>query len=60
MKPMFGYVAGLGLIAVWVVLAFVMAIPSGWVHVPLALGVTCIAVAIIETPPAYDKPPSES
>ena len=58
MKPWVGYVAGLALIALWVVLALVMAIPSGWVHVPLALGVTCIAVAIIESPPAYDKPPS--
>ena len=58
MKPIVGYLAGVVLVAVWVVLALVMAIPSGWVHVPLALGVTCIAVAIIETPPAYDKPPS--
>lgn len=58
MKPLVGYLAGVGLILLWIVLAFVMAIPSGWVHVPLALGVTCIAVAIIESPPAHDKPPS--
>ena len=58
MKPLVGYVAGVLLIALWIVLAFVIAIPSGWVHVPLAVGVTGIAVAIIETPPAHDKPPS--
>jgi 1,4-dihydroxy-2-naphthoate octaprenyltransferase len=57
MKPFVGYLAGLALLALWIVLAFVLAIPSGWVHVPLALGVTCIAVAIIETPPPQDHPP---
>jgi hypothetical protein len=51
MKPVVAFLAGVVLIAVWVVLAFVMAIPSGWVHVPLALGVTCIAVGIIQTQP---------
>ena len=35
-------------ILLWIVLAFVAAIPSGWVHVPLALGVTLVATAIIE------------
>ena len=58
MKPVVGYMAGLALIVVWVVLAFVLAIPSGWVHVPLALGVICVAVAIIQTPPVQDRPPS--
>ena len=59
MKPLVGYVAGLVLLAIWVVLAFVMAIPSGWVHVPLALGISVIAIAIIQTPPAYDNPRDE-
>jgi hypothetical protein len=34
-------------LAVWVVLAFGMAIPSGFVHVFLALGVVLIAVGIV-------------
>ena len=32
----------------WIVLAFVVAIPSGWVHVPLAGGVVLLAVGIVE------------
>lgn len=32
----------------WGVLAFAMAIPSGWVHVPLAIGTVLIAVGIVE------------
>ena len=44
-----GGIAGLGL---WIVLAFVLALPSGWVHLPLALGVCLIALAIIRTEPA--------
>ena len=55
MRPLVGYLIGVALIVVWVVLAFVKAIPSGWVHLPLALGVSVIAVAIIQTPPSYDK-----
>ena len=35
--------AGIVLLILWVVLAFVMAIPSGWVHAPLAPG--CILLA---------------
>ncbi|MFQ6045295.1 MAG: hypothetical protein ACE5PT_02915 [Gemmatimonadales bacterium] len=34
-------------LALWVALAFVVAIPSGWVHVPLAAGVILIVVAIV-------------
>ncbi len=30
----------------WIVLAFVLAIPSGWVHVPLAAGAILVAVGI--------------
>jgi uncharacterized membrane protein len=35
-------------ILLWIALAFVAAIPSGWVHVPLALGTLLIVVAIVE------------
>ncbi|UCF40417.1 MAG: hypothetical protein JSW43_11900 [Gemmatimonadota bacterium] len=35
------------LLIVWVVLAFVAAIPSGWVHVPLALGCVLAARGIV-------------
>ena len=34
--------------AVWVVLAFGMAIPSGFVHIFLAVGVVLIAVGIVQ------------
>lgn len=36
-------------IAAWILLAFVWAFPSGWVHVPLAVGAVLLAVAIIES-----------
>ncbi len=32
----------------WIILAFVLAIPSGWVHLPLALGAVLLAKAIGE------------
>ena len=32
----------------WAVLAFAVAIPAGWVHVPLAAGVVLIGMAIVE------------
>jgi len=32
---------------VWVLLAFVLAIPSGWVHVPLIFGVILTVRAIV-------------
>jgi len=51
-KPAFALAGAAGCIALWVVLAFVMAIPSGWVHIPLALGACLIAIAIIESNPA--------
>jgi hypothetical protein len=35
-------------LVVWGMLAFVLAIPSGWVHLPLALGAASIAVGIVE------------
>lgn len=33
----------------WVVLAFGMAIPTGWVHLFLALGVVLIAIGIVQS-----------
>ncbi len=35
----------------WIILAFVLAIPSGWVHLPLALGTVLLAKAIAEGRP---------
>lgn len=32
----------------WAVLALAMAIPSGWVHLPLAVGTVLVAVGIVE------------
>ena len=33
---------------VWIVLAFVLALPSGWVHIPLMFGVLLIVKAIVD------------
>jgi len=41
-------VGGLALLILWLVLAFVMAIPNGWVHLPLAAGTVLIARGIVE------------
>jgi hypothetical protein len=41
-------VAAILCILIWIVLAFVIAIPSGWVHVPLILGVLLIVKAIVD------------
>jgi hypothetical protein len=34
---------------VWVMLAFVLALPTGWVHIPLILGVFLIVKAIVDS-----------
>ncbi len=39
--------AAILLLIAWVLLAFVAAIPSGWVHVPLALACILIARGIV-------------
>jgi hypothetical protein len=39
--------AAFALIVLWIVLAFGLAIPSGWVHVPLGAGIVFIARAIV-------------
>ena len=36
-------------LALWVTLAFVLAIPSGWVHIPLIPGVLLIVKAIVDS-----------
>jgi 1,4-dihydroxy-2-naphthoate octaprenyltransferase len=52
MKPLVALLLAAGCVALWIVLAFIKAIPSGWVHIPLALGAVLIAVAIIRSSPA--------
>ena len=34
--------------AAWIVLAFVVAWPSGWAHAPLAIGIVLLAKAIVD------------
>jgi uncharacterized membrane protein len=41
-------VAAIIALAGWVVLAFMVAWPSGWAHVPLAVGVVLLVKAIVE------------
>ena len=38
-------------LAVWVTLAFVLAFPTGWVHIPLIFGVLLIVKAIVTGKP---------
>jgi 1,4-dihydroxy-2-naphthoate octaprenyltransferase len=63
MKPLYTLLVGILCLGLWVFLAFVKAIPSGWVHLPLAVGAILIAIAIIESPPRMspttdDRPPT--
>jgi hypothetical protein len=55
MKPIHHFVAGVALIALWVILAFVAALPNGWVHAPLAVAAIFIAFGIIQQPPWLDS-----
>ena len=55
MKPLVTLLMAVASLALWVILAFVAAIPSGWVHVPLALGAVLLAVAIIQSPPRGEE-----
>lgn len=52
MKPGLSLLLAGASLALWIVLAFVKPIPSGWVHLPLAAAAALIAVAIIESGPA--------
>ncbi len=40
-------IAAILCLLVWIALTFVIAIPSGWVHIPLILGVLLIVKAIV-------------
>ncbi len=57
-------IALLGTIAcliAWIVLAFVVALPNGWVHLPLAIGTALLTVGIVRAgrSPAEQKPPKD-
>ncbi len=39
------------LLIFWIVLTFVMAIPSGWVHVPLVVAVLLVVKGIVDVKP---------
>jgi hypothetical protein len=40
--------AAIGCLALWGILAFVIPWPSGWAHLPLAVGVILVVRAIVE------------
>ncbi len=41
--------AGFALVLAWIGFALLAAWPSGWVHLPLAIGVVLIAVGIVRS-----------
>ena len=41
------FIVAAAMLALWIVLAFVAAIPSGWVHIPLGVGVVFLARGIV-------------
>ena len=41
----------------WILLAFVLAYPTGWVHVPLVIGVLLIVRAIVAADAERHAPP---
>jgi uncharacterized membrane protein len=41
-------IAAILCLVVWITLAFWLALPTGWVHVPLILGVLLIVKAIVD------------
>ncbi len=47
---LFGILAALCLM-VWITLAFLLALPTGWVHIPLIVGVLLIVKAIVDGKP---------
>lgn len=49
LTPRVAFGGAIALSAVWIVLAIVIAVPSGWVHLFLAVGATLIAVGIVRT-----------
>jgi len=49
MAPRWSLLIAVVLLALWIILAFVAAIPSGWVHAPLAAATIFIAKGIIDS-----------
>ena len=44
----------------WIVLAFVLSLPTGWVHILLAAGIVLLAVGIVNADtPRGQAPPGE-
>lgn len=39
---------GIVAIAVWIMVTFIAAVPNGWTHLPLGIGVVLIAVGLVE------------
>lgn len=39
----------LACLVLWIVLAFVVALPTGWAHLPLAAGTVLLAIGIVES-----------
>ncbi len=42
------FALALGCLVLWLALAFVWAVPSGWVHVPLAVGTVFLVKGIVD------------
>jgi len=49
-------IAGLAVIALWIVLQFVIQVPSGWIHLLLAAGVILVIRGITFTVGTADRP----
>jgi hypothetical protein len=45
------FIAGAVFLVIWIVLAFVIAVPAGWVHLFLAAASVMIARGIVLSPP---------
>ncbi len=41
------FLGGIGMLLLWAGLAFVQGAQTGWVHVPLGIGVVLIAVGVV-------------
>ncbi len=50
------YVVSFIAFAAWVIVAFVVAWPSGWAHLPLVLAVILLARAIVHEPDERPTP----
>ncbi len=50
------FLLGLICLVLWLVLAFGLAIPSGWVHTPLAVAAVLFAVGIVKADETRNTP----